>query len=69
MFKKVEEEKDLLRDDFSKAIVTTNVSAYHLAKEKARKVLDEKARVNSLENRINNIEGLLQQILEKLNVT
>jgi hypothetical protein len=66
MYQKVEEEKDLLRDDFSKAIVSANISAYNLAKEKAKKVLEEKARIENLENRINLMEGLLQQILEKL---
>lgn len=68
MYKKVKEEKDLIRDNFSKAIVSTNVSGYLSAKEKRKKILEERDKINSLENRINNVEGLLQQILEKLNV-
>lgn len=55
----------LVRDLHSKALLETNPAAHeeYVAKKKA--ILNSKARINSLEDRMANIESLLMKLLEK----
>ena len=71
-FKQVEEERDLIRDMHSKAIINTNKNAYEVAKRRAdeaqrqRDVMRETAReINTLKCEMHEIKHLLQELVKK----
>ena len=70
-FKQVEDERDLIRDMHSKAIINTNKNAYEVAKRRAeeaqrqRDVMRETAReVNTLKSEMHEIKHLLQELVK-----
>ena len=71
-FKQVEEERDLIRDMHSKAIINTDRNAYEVAKRRAdeaqrqRDVMRETAReINTLKSEMHEIKHLLQELVKK----
>lgn len=69
---KVEGHDHLVRDVNSKAIINTNVSAYHAALERKRNVQRQKdelrdatREINILKSEMHEIKGLLLQLVDK----
>lgn len=56
------EDKDYIRDLNSKALINTNVAAYHKYKEEKRKA----AELQSLKDEVSEMKALLNTILEKI---
>ena len=71
-FKVVEDNKDLLRDMHSKAIINTNRSAYEAAVNRARntqrqkdELRDATREINILKSEMHEIKSLLIKLVEK----
>lgn len=63
---KVENEKNLVRDERTAAIINTDDRAYKQYVAEKTRLLSEKQRINILETKVSNIESMLQKILEKV---
>jgi hypothetical protein len=57
---------EMYRDSDSGAIVNTSFSQLETAKKIKNKLLQSKSQMERLENRINNLEGKLDRILQHL---
>jgi len=64
---KVQGHSDLARDESSKAIVNTNVSAYNAVIKRAKLLKEKEERIDSLENNINTLYQEVNRIKELLN--
>ena len=71
-FKQVEEERDLVRDMHSKAIINTNKSAYHAAVQRKKvfqqqkdELRDATRAINILKCEMHEIKSLLIKLVEK----
>ena len=65
-YKQVEGRSDLFRDTDSGAIVNTDRSAYLAYKTKQQQRLNEKGRIEKLQNEIDEIKSLLYKVIDKL---
>lgn len=66
MLVKVENEKHLVRDEYSKSIINTDTNGYLRAKELANKAKTELQRKLSLENTINTLEDRMTSLESKI---
>lgn len=57
---------DFIKHPETEVVLNTNISAINAAKERKRKKLEEKKRIQSLENDVTEIKSMLSQILGKL---
>lgn len=64
---KVENERNLIRDAESYAILNTDKTAIESAKERKARLKREKQEIDALKNDVNDIKILLNQIVDKLN--
>ena len=62
----VEGYPNLFRDKATGTIINTDVASIERAKLKKQKKLEEKQRLNFMENKINSLEKKLDLILQKL---
>lgn len=58
--------KDLVKDMKTGAVINTNLSAYQQAIERATKAREEKERLTKLEDEVSDMKKMLKQILEKV---
>tara|TARA_B100001996_G_scaffold355839_1_gene318745 strand:- start:232 stop:459 length:228 start_codon:yes stop_codon:yes gene_type:complete len=65
-FVKVEGHKDLVRDNYSNAIINRNKSAYHLAKKRAEDAQRQRDEIRSATREINNIKCEMHEIKDML---
>jgi len=65
-FKKVEGHSDLIRDLETNAVINTNKTAYQDYLKMREKKLNEKQRLDKLENEVGEIKSLLQKLVDKL---
>jgi hypothetical protein len=56
---------DLYRDSESNAIINKNKSGASLAREAKLRALNEKERIDKLENDVSEIKNMLKQLLER----
>lgn len=73
-FLKVKDNRHLVRDVESRAIINTNDNEREIYRSKVKKTLDEKRekellnqRINKIESDLTGINNVLNKILEKLN--
>ncbi len=59
---KVEGKDDLARDNYSKAIVNTNISAYEKAVRRAREAQEQRDEIRTATREINNIKSEMHEI-------
>jgi len=64
----VQQEKHLLRDSFSKAIINANQNAYFEMKRRKKISQSKEQRIENLENQVMDLQSDIQKILRKLNV-
>lgn len=64
----IEERPDLVRDEESKAVLSTNIQALYAYKNRKKKIAEEKERINILEEKVLSIENNLLKILTHLGV-
>jgi hypothetical protein len=65
-FKKVEGHSDLIRDLETNAVINTNKTAYQDYLKMREQKLNEKQRLDKLENEVGEIKSLLQKLVDKL---
>jgi hypothetical protein len=58
--------KDLVKDMKSGAVINTNQTAFQAARERAAKAKQEKERLDNLEKEVVDIKEMLKQILQKV---
>ena len=61
-FIKVEGKDDLARDNYSKAIVNTNINAYEKAVRRAREAQEQRDEIRTATREINNIKSEMHEI-------
>lgn len=62
----VVDNKDLVKDMKTGAVINTNRTAYLQALERDRKAKEEKERIAKLETEVSDIKQMLQKILERV---
>ena len=65
-YKKVEGHSDLIRDLETNAVINTNKTAYQDYLKMREQKLNEKQRLDKLENEVGEIKSLLQKLVDKL---
>ena len=65
-YKKVEGHSDLIRDLETNAVINTNKTAYQDYLKMREQKLNEKQRLDNLENEVGEIKSLLYKLLDKL---
>ena len=65
-YKKVEGHSDLIRDLETNAVINTNKTAYQDYLKMREEKLNEKQRLDNMENEIGEIKSLLHKLLDKL---
>lgn len=65
-YKKVEGHSDLIRDLETNAVINTNKTAYQDYLKMREEKLEEKQRLDNLENEVGEIKSLLYKLLDKL---
>ena len=62
----IEGSNGLVRDTSTMAVINTNEVARNAAKQARLTRLEQQEKINTLENKMENIENMLQKILNKL---
>lgn len=62
---KVKGKENLFKDPNSGAIVNADQNAYKLAKQYKKRILSEREKQTSLEDRIATLESVIQQLISK----
>ena len=62
---KIENEQDLVKDSDTGAILNTNLDSLSAYKAKRQKDLDQKNRIDRMENDIGDIKSMLKELLNK----
>lgn len=58
---------ELIRDDCTQAIININNQEYNNYKNKKNQMMNDKQRIDNLENKLNDISSTLDKILERIN--
>ena len=62
---KIEGEQDLVKDKETGAILNTNMDSLSAYKQKRKKDIDQKNRIDRMENDIGDIKSMLKELLNK----
>jgi tetrahydromethanopterin S-methyltransferase subunit B len=62
---KIEGEQDLVKDKETGAIINTNMDSLSAYKQKRKKDIDQKNRIDKMENDIGDIKSMLKELINK----
>ena len=62
---KIEGEQDLVKDKETGAIINTNMDSLSAYKQKRKKDIDQKNRIDRMENDIGDIKSMLKELINK----
>jgi len=62
---KIEGEQDLVKDKETGAILNTNMDSLSAYKQKRKKDIDQKNRIDRMENDIGDIKSMLKELINK----
>ena len=63
---RIEGQTNLLRDDENMAVVNTDTSAYHKARARKSRHIEQSSEINTLKREVREMKELLLQINEKM---
>jgi tetrahydromethanopterin S-methyltransferase subunit B len=62
---KIEGEQDLVKDKETGAIINTNMDSLSAYKQKRKKDIEQKNRIDKIENDIGDIKSMLKELINK----
>ena len=65
-YTKVEDNADLVRDNYSKAIINTDTDAYNAYMLRKKTKLKEKEEINNLKQEVSEIKDLLKELVNQI---